>query len=155
MKKVLCYGVIMAVFLLSAGCSVDSITAPDGSVITVSPSELALTGLSGDTAFNFNVVVKDGSTDAARPLNKVKLYISGPFGSPRSPARFQFYTGLDGGGTQVDSGFECTTNGFGVCSFSIIVPATVGGQANAFEDYFLIDSGTASETVSIALETAT
>jgi len=155
MKKIfnsfLCRGAIMVFFLVLTGCSVDSITAPNGSTIEVIPSSLSLTGLSGDTPYNFYAVVKD---ENSLPLNSVKVHISGSFASPRSPARYYFYTDMNGGGTQVNSGFDCITNEFGQCSFSIIIPATVNNSENVFTDDIVLNSGSASVTVEIALTAA-
>lgn len=156
MKKILksysCRGVMILFFLLLAACNADVITAPNESTIEVSPLIITVKGLSGDSTFNLYALLKDKD---GLPINNAKIRISGAFASPRSPARYFFYTSVDAGGTQVNSGFDCITNAFGQCGFSIVIPAEVSNTANLFIDDVQLSSGSASKNVKISITAAT
>lgn len=121
--------------------------APPESTITINPSSISVTGLSGDTTFNLTVIVKDSK---GNPINNAQVTISGPFAAPRVPARYQFYNQPNGVGP-VNSSFTGQTNEFGTYSFSIIIPALVGGVANAFTDNIQVSSGNVSASVAVTL----
>lgn len=141
------FGLLIAGLLLLWGCSkVDSFTAPSGSTITVNPSSITET-ISADTTHNLTVTILDAN---GKPLNGAEVFITGPFAVPRTVARYQFYRDI-GAVNPVNSGFTGKTDEFGNYSFSIVVPATVGGAANIFTDSINVRSGSAFTTISLTL----
>lgn len=141
------YGLVIVGLFLFWGCSAGSFTAPSGSTITMNPSSVTITSLSGDVIQNFSVTVKDKD---GKLSNKAQLFISGQAAAPRIPSRYQFYRGVNGN-TPVDGGFTAETDNFGIYNFSIKIPALVDGTTNSFKDNIEITSGGAFVSVSVTL----
>ncbi len=123
MKKTISL-IIFMVFLLSCGE-----TPPTGTTITFEPSELKYDSLAGDVCSLVTVIVKKDNI----PLGGIKVYISGSFASPRTPARYEFHKNSTCN-EPVASPFSLETDDLGTRTFSIYIYSEVNGQPNSFKD---------------------
>jgi hypothetical protein len=137
---------IFSMVILQA-CGDSETTAPDGSTITVNPSDITITNVD-DAALNFNIVVRyaDG-----KPMPYAIVHITGSFAEPYGNAHYQFYYFPNGpsnptGNTAVDSGFDVQTDEFGVYNFSIVI---YGGSV--FDDTIHFTSGSAVDEVTLSV----
>jgi hypothetical protein len=149
-KRYIIFLAFISLLFIIPGCGGgggSGIDAPAGSIITVNPSDIEIEFLSGDTIYNFAVVV---TNEDEIPLNNIELFISGPFAVPRVPARYQFYRNSNGV-NPVDSHFSEKTNENGVYEFSIKVFAIVEGNPSAFTDFITIQAESASASIDISL----
>jgi hypothetical protein len=120
-------GSISGFTVLSVDC-----TAPAGSTITITPSNLTIK-IAANTNLNWTVAVK---TADGNPMPRACLNISGSFAFPgdatQAGVHYQFYYYPDGtnntngninGNIPVNSQFRAQTDDFGQYSFSAMVPS--------------------------------
>lgn len=148
--KKLVLAIICAISLLAIsllGCSKSGdVTAPSNTIITLNPDNTSLSSLPTPALIPFKAVVTD---EKGKPMNDVKLYITGtfavPFGAPNW--YYQFYKDKEGL-YPVNSGFEGKTNDDGVYEFSVRVSGLPFDDQNGIT----VSSGTAIATASLKVE---
>ncbi len=118
---------------------------PVGSTIEVHPSSIEQS-IVGDVCQPISAVVKDSQ---GRLLVDVRVYVSGAFAYPRTPARYEFH--LDANCTsRVSSPFYIETGERGAV-FYVRIPAIVGNQQNSFIDRIELRAGDAYATVELRI----
>ncbi len=137
--------IIMVMLIPIWGCGKgDSSTAPSTTVITISPDDESLSGLPVPARIPYYATV----TADGKPLNDIKLYITGTFAAPYNVgAYYQFYSDK-GCSNPVNSGFNGTTDENGVYEFCVVVT----GAAFDDQDGITVSSGTAIATASLTVE---
>jgi hypothetical protein len=129
---------LLAVLIIGCGSDYTDFehNAPDGSTITFNPDSITLSAV-GDSWRSISIRVADSDD---RPLNGIKVVISGGFADPYTPTHYYFfdaskttpYTGL---------GFTGVTDAAGVYNFSILIPASNTTGTNIFTDSVEARSG--------------
>lgn len=128
------------------GCGKPFESIPDGSTLTIDPTEAKFNNIYADTVQNFTVTARypDGT-----PIPYAVLTVTGSFAVPNGMGLYQFYYYPGGSlvaNTAVNSGFQAQTNADGTYTFSVVFSA-----GKLFEeDTIRVNSGTAAAEAVVA-----
>lgn len=147
---------VLLLIALIQGCggtdSTKNCTAPDGSKITITPSDQSITtGGAVHPGFNNNWIVRVAYPDGS-VMPKACITITGTFAFPNPLGLYQFYyfpNSTDNpNNIAVNSGFAAQSDDFGQYTFSTLMSAGSG----TWNDTIFVQSGTNSGSATLSIK---